>query len=137
MNLSFYGATREVTGSCYLVETKSMRILVDCGMFQGSAFADAKNFKDFSFDPSTIDAVLITHAHLDHIGRLPKLVHQGFKGKIYATAPTAQLSEIVLKDAAQIMEGEFRRELRPKLYELDDVSATILRRWSHHGECIY
>jgi len=121
MWISFYGAAREVTGSCHLVETRNSRVLLDCGMFQGSAFSDAKNFRDFGFDPKTIDAVVVTHAHLDHVGRLPKLVKEGFRGKIYMTPPTAKLARLVLEDAEQIMEDEFRREYRPKLYELQDV----------------
>lgn len=125
MKISFHGAAREVTGSCYLVEAGHSRILVDCGMFQGSTFSDAKNFRDFGFDPATIDAVVLTHAHLDHVGRLPKLVRHGFKGKVYATPPTAKLSQLVLLDAEQIMEGEFRRTMRPKLYEPGDVDAVI------------
>lgn len=125
MKISFHGAAREVTGSCYLVEAGHSRILVDCGMFQGSAFADAKNFRDFNFDPTTIDAVVVTHAHLDHVGRLPKLVRHGFKGNIYATPPTAKLAALVLRDAEQIMEGEFRRNMRPKLYEPGDVDAVV------------
>jgi len=121
MEISFHGATREVTGSCYLVESRRQRLVIDCGMFQGSAFADAKNFRDFAFDPKTIDAVAITHAHLDHVGRLPKLVKEGFRGKIYCTAPTARLAQLVLEDAEQVMEDDYRRQYRPKLYEREDV----------------
>ena len=127
MNISFHGAAREVTGSCYLVQTETSRILIDCGMYQGTAFADAKNFKDFGFDPSTVDAVIVTHAHLDHVGRLPKLIRDGFRGKIYMTPPTAKLTKIVLEDAEQIMEEAFRREFRPKLYEQDDVAKVLSR----------
>ncbi|MBP9864317.1 MBL fold metallo-hydrolase [Patescibacteria group bacterium] len=125
MKISFHGAAREVTGSCYLVETDQQRILVDCGMFQGSVFADAKNFRDFGFDPSTIDALIVTHAHLDHVGRIPKLIKGGFKGKIYATAPTVELSRLVLEDAEQVMEDAAKREMRPKLYEFEDVERAM------------
>ncbi len=127
MRISFHGATREVTGSCYLVENKTTRLLIDCGMFQGSAFADAKNFNDFDFDPKTIDAVIVTHAHLDHVGRLPKLVKLGFKGKIYATPPTIKLAKIVMEDAVHIMEDEFRRNYRPIIYGMEDVTLTVER----------
>ncbi len=125
MHISFHGAAREVTGSCYLVETVQTRLLVDCGMFQGSSLADAKNFCDFGFDPSTITAVVLTHAHLDHCGRLPKLVKAGFRGAIYTTPPTAQLIKLVLEDAEQIMADTYRREFRPKLYEREDVEAVL------------
>ncbi len=125
MKISFHGATREVTGSCYLIETDQQRILVDCGMFQGSVFADAKNFRDFGFDPSTINALIVTHAHLDHVGRIPKLIKGGFKGKIYATAPTVELTKLVLEDAEQVMEDAMKREMRPKLYEFEDVERAM------------
>lgn len=121
MHITFFGATREVTGSCYLVETQKTRILVDCGMFQGGAFCEARNFKGFDFDPSTIDAVLITHAHLDHTGRLPKLSGAGFKGKVYLTPPTGPLAKLVLEDAFHIMKEFHRREYRPMLYEEKDI----------------
>jgi metallo-beta-lactamase family protein len=125
MQVSFYGAAREVTGSCYLVETARTRVLVDCGMFQGTAFADAKNFRDFDFKPADIDAVIVTHAHLDHVGRLPRLVKYGFNGKIYSTPPTAELAHLVLDDAEQIMQDDFRREYRPMLYEREDVDKVV------------
>ena len=109
MKIAFLGATREVTGSCYLVEAGRTRLLVDCGMFQGSAFTEAKNFEDFAFDPKTIDAVIVTHAHLDHVGRLPKLVKEGFHGRIYLTPPTAKIAHVVLTDAEHIMKDEWRK----------------------------
>lgn len=125
MHISFHGATREVTGSCYLLETARTRVLLDCGMFQGGAFCEAKNSEAFAFDPSTIDAVIVTHAHLDHTGRLPKLVKEGFRGRIYLTPPTGKLAEIVLEDAVQIMRDDLRREYRPMVYEEEDVTKTI------------
>lgn len=117
MRVSFQGAAREVTGSCYLIESSDARILVDCGMFQGSYTCESKNFADFGFDPSTVDAVVITHAHLDHTGRLPKLVKDGFKGKVYCTPPTGELAKLVIEDAYHIMKEDFIREYRPMLYE--------------------
>ena len=125
MQISFQGAAREVTGSCYLIETKQTRILVDCGMFQGGYTCDSKNFADFTFDPSTIDAVLITHAHLDHTGRLPKLVKDGFKGKVYCTPPTVELAKLVIEDAFHIMKEDFIREYRPLLYEEEHMTAAF------------
>ncbi|MBM3205211.1 MBL fold metallo-hydrolase [Candidatus Uhrbacteria bacterium] len=127
MQLSFFGAAREVTGSCYLVETTSTRILIDCGMFQGSSYAEARNFDALPFDAASIDAVCVTHAHLDHTGRLPKLIKDGFKGKIYATPPTVKLTELVLDDAEQVMLEDFKREYRPPLYEKKDVAETVRR----------
>lgn len=121
MKITFYGATREVTGSCYLVETAKARILIDCGMFQGSHFTSASNFKPFGFDPKTIDAVAITHGHLDHVGRIPKLAKEGFRGKVYATPPTCEIAHIVIEDAQHIMEDDFKRNGTQKLYEEQDV----------------
>lgn len=121
MNISFLGAAREVTGSCYFVETKKSRLLIDCGMFQGSAYAEARNFEPFPFDPKTIDAVILTHAHEDHIGRLPKLYKEGFRGAVYATPPTLDLAAVILKDAEHIMREEFERLYRPPLFDQKDV----------------
>ncbi|MBP9747916.1 MBL fold metallo-hydrolase [Patescibacteria group bacterium] len=125
MQVSFHGATREVTGSCYLVETPETRVLVDCGLFQGCSFCETKNLQEFTFDPSTIDAVIVSHAHLDHTGRLPKLIKDGFSGKIYATPPTAPITQIVLEDAVRILEEDFKRFAKPMLYGVKDVEQAV------------
>lgn len=112
MRLTFHGAAGGVTGSCFLVETKGARVLVDCGLFQGNEDdADGRdlNAESFGFAPADIDAVVLTHAHLDHCGRLPLLVKRGFRGEIHATAPTRELARIVLLDAAGLMREEQRR----------------------------
>jgi metallo-beta-lactamase family protein len=106
MKLTFHGAAGEVTGSCYLIETGELRFLVDCGMFQGGREADKKNRTAFDFDPETIDFVLLTHAHIDHSGLLPRLRVWGFKGPVYATTATSDLLQVMLKDSAHIQEKE-------------------------------
>jgi len=106
MHISFLGAAREVTGSCHLVETGGLRFLVDCGLFQGGREARAKNRQAFGFDPAGIDFVILTHAHIDHTGLLPRLVAFGFKGPIYATRATRDLLTVMLPDAAHIQEKE-------------------------------
>ena len=103
MKISFYGAAREVTGSCFRVEVGDKRILIDCGLQQG---ADNGYGQTFPFHPGEIDYVIITHAHIDHSGRLPLLVKHGFKGRIYATEPTCKLLDIMLRDSAHIQELE-------------------------------
>lgn len=104
--LQFIGGAHEVTGSCHLLSTSSARILLDCGMFQGSAGAEAKNRRRFPFDPRKIDAVVLSHAHLDHSGLLPRLVKSGFNGTIHATPATRDLLELLLKDAAFLEEKD-------------------------------
>jgi metallo-beta-lactamase family protein len=99
----FYGADRQVTGSCHGVEANGKRALVDCGMYQGS---DNGSERDFAFEPGRIDCVIITHAHIDHSGRLPLLVKQGYGNKIYATDATCRLLDIMLRDSARIQEAE-------------------------------
>ncbi len=123
MKLTFLGAAREVTGSSYLVETEGVRFLVDCGMFQGGRETRAKNYQAFAFDPRTIDFVLLTHAHIDHSGLLPRLVALGFKGTVHSTRATCDLLAVMLPDSAHIQEKEaeyanlhrFRKDLaRPE-----------------------
>lgn len=112
MKLSFLGAAGEVTGSCFLVEAPGARFLVDCGMVQGGREAPARNREPFAFDPASIDFVLLTHAHIDHSGLLPKLTRAGFRGPIYATSATADLVGVMLPDSAHIQESEARRNAR-------------------------
>jgi len=104
--LSFLGAAGTVTGSRFLVETGQSRILVDCGLFQGLRDLRLRNWAPFPVDPSSIHAVVLTHAHLDHCGYLPALVRDGFEGEIVSTQSTAELAEIVLRDAAHLQEEE-------------------------------
>ncbi len=112
MKISFHGAARDVTGSCYLVEAAGVRILVDCGMFQGGRRLDEDNSEPFGFDPREIDFVLLTHAHLDHCGRLPLLVKRGFSGEVITTAASRELTRVVLLDSASLHEEEAARETR-------------------------
>jgi metallo-beta-lactamase family protein len=106
MRISFLGAAGEVTGSCHLVETDRVRFLMDCGLFQGGAEARARNLAALPFDVRTIDFVLITHAHLDHCGLLPRLVALGYRNPVYCTSATGDLMEIMLRDSAYIHEKE-------------------------------
>ncbi|HOL54436.1 MAG TPA: MBL fold metallo-hydrolase [bacterium] len=107
MLVTFLGAAGEVTGSCYLLETDRCKYLVDCGTFQGKD--EERNNASFSFLPSSIESVILTHAHLDHSGRIPKLVKDGFRGKIYATIPTIELCEILWLDTVKLMREETER----------------------------
>jgi metallo-beta-lactamase family protein len=109
MKLHFHGGAEMVTGSNFLVEVGDEKILIDCGFRQGSRATERTNTNPFPYDPSQIKAVLITHAHLDHTGRLGKLQHDGFRGDIYATYPTLDLAHIILKDSLNIMEHEARK----------------------------
>ena len=135
MRLRFLGAAHTVTGSCYLIETNNHKILIDCGMFQGSKRIREHNYDPFNFTPSEIDCILITHAHIDHCGLLPKLYHEGFKGTIYATKATCDLASIMLPDSAHIQQSDtetFNRKgqrcgekpIQP-LYTLDDAAACL------------
>ena len=112
MKISFHGADQGVTGSCHLVECAGKRILIDCGMYQGGRELAAENAEDFGFDPSSIDFLLLTHAHLDHCGRIPLLTKRGFKGEVITTAATVELARLVMLDSAGLQEEEARYQLR-------------------------
>lgn len=132
MLLKFFGACREVTGSSFLLKTSNAQILFDCGLFQGVNLAEERNFAPFLFDPSKISVLIICHAHLDHTGRIPKLYRDGFRGKIYSTAPTKELTRLVLDDSLKLMADEARRDNGHELlYRGEDVSGAM-----HLFECI-
>ena len=102
MKLSFHGADQSVTGSCHLLQCAGKNILIDCGLFQGSRALAEDNQQEFGFDASTIDFVLLTHAHLDHCGRLPLLYRRGFRGEIITTSASRDLARLVLLDSAHL-----------------------------------
>jgi len=114
MELIFFGAAREVTGSCFLIRTGRYRILIDCGLIQGSPREEDRNREPFPFDPAAIDVVILTHAHLDHSGRIPMLVNQGFKGHIITQSASRDLCRIMLKDAAYLNEKDAEWENRKR-----------------------
>lgn len=100
--LTFIGATRQVTGSCYLLETATSKILLECGLYQGGNLAEHQNHQAFPFKIKQIDAVVISHTHLDHCGLLPRLVKEGYQGPIYMTKATHDLMSVMLTDAAHL-----------------------------------
>ncbi len=106
MKIKFLGAARTVTGSCYIMETQGHRFAVDCGMHQGNAEIDKRNWDMTAYEPATLEFCIVTHAHIDHSGLLPRLVKKGFQGPIYTTPPTKELLEILLSDSAHIQETE-------------------------------
>jgi metallo-beta-lactamase family protein len=137
MQVQFCGANGEVTGSSHLLRVGDRQILIDCGMIQGDEEIERRNAEPFPFDPQRIDALVLSHAHIDHIGRVPLLVKRGFRGPIYAQAATADLSRIMLEDSASIAESDIVRDnlkrlqqgltpLQP-LYTRDDARAALER----------
>ncbi len=111
IKLNFFGAAKNVTGSCYYLEANGVRLLIDCGLYQERDLKP-RNWADFPVPPNTIDAVLLTHAHLDHCGRIPKLVKEGFNGTIYATSATAEIANIIMQDSAHIQEEDIKHKKR-------------------------
>src|SRR5512142_325850 len=106
MRLHFHGAARTVTGSQHLLEINGTKLLLECGMYQGRRVESYARNDNFAYDPATVDAVILSHAHIDHSGNLPNLIKHGFSGKIYATRATADLSDIMLRDAGHIQESD-------------------------------
>src|SRR2546426_1427165 len=134
MKLSFLGATQTVTGSKFLLEPNDRRIVVDCGLFQGPKDLRLRNWEPPPVDPKSVDAMILTHAHIDHTGYLPRFVSQGYRGPIYATPATVDLARILLPDAAHLQEEEARyrnkhhlskHEPALPLYTIDDAMAAL------------
>lgn len=135
MNIKFLGAAMSVTGSCYLITTDKYKFLLDCGQFQGSKILEKLNFEKFGFDPTEIDFMILSHAHIDHCGRIPLLTKRGFKGKIYCTDATGDLVEIMLKDSGYIHEKEAEwdnkkalrggKPLVEPLFTVDDATESL------------
>lgn len=133
--LTFYGATDGVTGSCYLLQTDQSSILLECGLVQGNREEEARNREEFPFDIQQIDAVVLSHAHLDHSGRIPKLVADGYKSSVYTTFPSCELLEILYKDAASLQERDVEWENKKRrragkkevvpLYTMSDVEDAL------------
>jgi len=125
IKLSFHGAAQEVTGMNYLLEDSATKLLVDCGLFQGARTAEEKNRDPFVYNPSEVDVLFVTHAHLDHIGRIPKLVRDGFKGRIISTPPTRDLAELSLTDSLGILTKEAIRDGEDPIYQEKDVQKAM------------
>lgn len=136
MKVTFLGAAREVTGSCYLVETESARFLVDCGMFQGGREAPARNRRPFGFEPRGLDFVLLTHAHIDHSGLLPRLTREGFNGPVYTTTATVELLDIMLPDSAHIQETDARRAVRRRKGSRASPALSLLYTVQDAEDCL-
>lgn len=136
LRLGFYGGAGKVTGSNFLVEGDRGKILIDCGIEQGADFAEADVYGQFKYDVKSIDALVVTHAHLDHIGRIPRLVKDGFRGNIYMTPPTRDLSELILLDSTGIIREEAMRRGIAPLFEEQDVrnSLSLVKPLDYHIE---
>ncbi len=127
LRITFHGGADTVTGSNFLVESDHAKVLIDCGIEQGRDFCQECMYAPFPYDVPSIDALVITHAHLDHIGRAPKLMREGFRGKVFMTAPTRDLTEVLLRDSVQILTQEARGHNLPPLYSDDDITAFMSR----------
>lgn len=123
--IGFYGGTGEVTGANFLLDTGASKILVDCGLIQGGRFSLDENCNAFPYKPTDIDALFVTHAHADHIGRIPKLVAEGFKGTIYSTEATRDLARVMLDDAYGIMEYEAKQQGTEPCFQRGDIDAAM------------
>lgn len=135
MKLTFYGGAGQVTGANYLLEFKdgsspsgTRKILIDCGLHQGTSFCEAHNYEPFPYDPKEISEVFLTHAHIDHSGRLPKLVKDGFSKTVYSTSPTRDFAELLLYDSQHILSMEAEKDGKKPIYTDDDI-LNLMKNW--------
>lgn len=126
--LKFYGAAGEVTGSNHIVECGEVTLMIDCGFFQGVKVCDDKNNDRFPYSPATVDALFVSHAHLDHVGRIPKLMNEGFKGRIYSTGPTREIAKLMLEDTVRVIAREAKTDGHEPLFNLSAVEKAF-ERW--------
>ena len=129
VTISFESGARSVTGSNFLIEFGNKKFLVDCGLEQGSKYADEQNHNPFAYDPTSIDVLFVTHGHLDHVGRIGKLVKDGFRGQIYSTPPTKEIGELVMIDSMKIVNRAAEEDQKEPLYLQPDVD-NALARWN-------
>ena len=136
LTLTPYGGAGTVTGSNFMIETDTAKILVDCGMEQGADFCEKCMYEKFPYDPAQVHALVLTHAHLDHVGRIPKLVKEGFRGKLYMTAATKDLAELILQDSVGILAEDAQRLGVDPLFTQEDVDATfpLIETLAYHEE---
>ena len=132
MKLTFAGGAKSVTGANYLLETTESRVLIDCGLRQGSRVGEEENYADFPYAPYSIDALLITHAHIDHVGRSPRLYKMGFRGKVFSTEPTKEFAEELLKDSQDLLSREAASMGKEALYRDEDVDG-LMGLWKTNG----
>lgn len=128
MKLTFYGAAKQVTGSNFLLETGNQKILIDCGLHQGGNFCEKHNFDPFPYNPKEISTVLVTHPHVDHVGRLPKLYKDGFRGKVYSTIPAKDFANLLLLDSEHILMQDAEKFKQPYLYGVREIEE-LMRHW--------
>lgn len=133
--LTFYGGAQSVTGSNYLLEVGDIRVLVDCGMFQGSSDSEEKNYGKFPYKPEELSAVFISHSHADHTGRLPKLYREGFRGTLYSTPPTLDMTFVALPDNLGLMTDAAKRANHPPLFSQEDLDGIMgLAKGINYGQ---
>ena len=129
VKIHFFGGAGDVTGSNFLIETtrleKNVRILIDCGLYQGRQIGEDRNREAFPYEPASIDYLFVTHSHIDHVGRIPKLVRDGFRGKIISTPPTMDLAEAMLTDSMGVLAKESKYDHKPPIYEAVDVERSM------------
>ena len=132
MKLTFAGGARAVTGANYLLETAESKILIDCGLRQGGRMCEEENYTPFSYDPKTIDALFVTHAHIDHVGRAPRLYKMGFRGDVFSTEPTKEFAEELLRDSQDLLLREAKNAGKEILYDDKDIDG-LLSLWKTTG----
>lgn len=138
MKLTFFGAAGQVTGSNFLLEVGNQKVLIDCGLYQGGSFVDKQNFDHFPYNPKEISTVFITHPHIDHVGRLPVLYRDGFRGKVYSTSPARDCAQLLLLDSEHILIQEAEKFKQPILYGVREVEE-LMAHWEgveYHSQVV-